>query len=199
MNLFSLGGAKRKTVRKESKQLNMLKAKFGWITGMHLFTFLMVIAMFFSMYLAFTQDMGISELRQNKDDLKTELSDKETTLRDKTEAIVIFNKKLKDINKKFIPPRDEFGVYKLIIELDRLKARYPFQYRIVDNEKSLTSIYKFYDIEFTIAYNDMDSFTTTLNKLTNKYYMGFVNGKYEKGKFVMKYTLYAYDHKGVKK
>ena len=115
------------------------------------------------------------------------MSSAQATFKKKNEEVKKFNELLAKIDKNFLPIRAEFGVYKFILEMDGLKKKYPFDYKIDDNEKKLTNVYRFYSLTFIIDYENIDKFKEVMRVLTKDYYMGFISGDYENGKFVMKY------------
>ena len=146
----------------------------------------------YSGYLFYTQSTDIDEKRALAQSLEDEVSSAQATFKKKNEEVKKFNELLAKIDKNFLPIRAEFGVYKFILEMDELKKKYPFDYKIDDNEKKLTNIYRFYSLTFIIDYENIDKFKEVMRVLTKDYYMGFISGDYENGKFVMKYDIYAY-------
>lgn len=194
MKLFSsntrVGGSEN-----AKKQVIDVKKIINAIKPIYILTVALIGTSLYSGYELYSQNLDIESKKASAESMEQEWMSNQDTLKAKNREVTEFNAKIAKINKNFIPVRTDFGVYKFILEMDDLKKKYPFDYKIDDKEKSLTKVYKFYTLTFVIDYENIDKFKEVMKILTKDYYMGFLGGEYSEGKFVMKYDLYAYDTK----
>lgn len=196
MNILKLIApqSKAKAKQQKTKGGSRIKFKMG-INKYHIFLGLSSVALIYSIYFYATQNLNIDALKSEYVELKNSKSDLEKQRIDSHKKKEEFKNKLAKIaqesNTVFIPDKSNFGVYKFIIYLDKLKKIVPFEYRLNEKEKNINATFKYYELELTIPYQSRQAFEGLLAIFTKNNFMSFEKGSFKDGKFNLFYRVYS--------
>jgi len=139
----------------------------------------------------FLTSNNVGDLKLQHSNNIQKLSKLDNSIRKNKKSLEKFNAKIIDVDKFFVKDKKDFGLYKLMEHLDEEIKMYQYKYNTDQKLKFLTKKYFYYNFKFVMKYQSFESMSNIINTIENKYHNSFVDGKFEKGKFILTYKFYG--------
>lgn len=154
-------------------------------------TIVLLIGAIVALYLYFSTNSENNMLSEQSENNISSLTQLDGEIKKNKQKLVEFNNELIKINKEFLKPKEDFGVYKMMEHFDEFAKFFNYSYTIDLKEKNLSSRYFEHTIKFIIDYKDVKSMHNIIQLIEDRFYNSFVDGRYEKGRFQLTYKFYG--------